>query len=132
VDRLKNNLPTCPPGSVVRQGSQELRPHETTRDPEDPAHESLFDRRHHRLEHRWQGQTCNFAIEEQGFRKSGRRLHLTGDCQNHGIRPVRKVAITTDDDRGSLLRSGLVGERKRNQNDVAECEASHGRGYIRS
>src|SRR5438132_11318186 len=46
--------------------------------------------------------------------------NLARDRHHDHVRPAAMIGGGTDDDGGTLLRGGLVGERKRYENDVAE------------
>ena len=61
------------------------------------------------------------VADEHLAKSSGRPKNLTRDSHHDHVWPALLVRVRADDDGRSLLRGGLIGKRKWDQNDVAEA-----------
>jgi hypothetical protein len=55
----------------------------------------------------------------------GCRADLAGDGHQDQVGPLAVICLGADDDRGAFLGGGLIGEGKRNDDDVSEA-VGHG------
>ena len=84
--------------------------------------QSLFDCRDDGLDQRCLWKSRALPVADQYLTKSSSRPeNLTRDSHDDHVRPPLMIRVRADNDGRSLFRGGLIGERKWDEDDVAEA-----------
>ena len=114
--------------SAIRLVAEDLSEHRPQRDavfvfelPELEQHEAALDRRDDGLEDRRLEEPGLLPLRNDDLTERSLRPHLARDGEDDEVRPLAVVGVAADDDGGAALAGGLVGEGKRDEDDVTEC-----------